>query len=182
MRKPRSFRPTADPLESRMVPSSVTVAMRAAHLGSFHPRLQLHTPFARTFAGTVAGLTGASISSTRTAAPRTGLNIGSNALLAGRNGPIGNGLQSTLLDNVATTRTSTGVTTASNSRGAFGGLAFNSPPGTITGLTFNSAPGAITGLTTAGTTVVSGGLVSNPFTTTGINGVTINTGTGTVRF
>ena len=144
MRKPRAFRPSADPLETRMVPSSVTVAMRAAHLANFRPALQLHSPFALRFSGGVPSPGSGFLSATRTATGTAGTNLlGSGGLFGGRFSPLPNPLSTTI-------RTSTGVTNLNNPATGFGaGLTFpNAVPGAISGLTFrNAVPGAISGLT-----------------------------------
>jgi hypothetical protein len=195
MRKPRAFRPTADPLETRMVPSSVTVAMRgAAQLANFHPALQFSTPSLRFAPGTVGA---GQLTASRVATGVSG--FGSNSLLTGRNGPIGNGPVTGLINSI-TTRTSTGVTTfntatqgvtpgftstdagrrgpigngpvtalinSTTTRTSTGVTTFNNVNGGGTTGTFGSAPGVITGLT---------------FNTPpgAITGMTLNTPTGSV--
>jgi len=186
MRKPRAFRPTADPLETRMVPSSVTVAMRAAQLANFHPNLQLNTPFAHAF-GAPGGVSGGFISATRatTAATNRNLgNLGAGSLLAGRGGPFGVPFSS--LVNATTIRTSTGVANVAR-LGTGTGLTFsNATPGAISGLTFsNSVPGAISGLTFANSLVSTAQnnstfLPGSAFS--GINGFSFNNGNGMFGF
>jgi hypothetical protein len=104
MRTKRTFRPTADGLESRDVPAAVGIASRIAHFHQMGVASRLSTPFAHaTTLGTAGFARTLSISRTATAARTSpfGGNAGLN-LLASRlgNNPLGSLLNTNQLNSL----------------------------------------------------------------------------------
>jgi len=182
MRKPHAFRPAADPLESRTVLSSVSVAMHAAQLGAFHPPLQINSSPRTLRAGLPAPTGGATVAPRVATTPSAGL--GTNALLAGRTGPFGTLPSNSLAGNSLTNNINNGFFTTANNpnfglatTGVSNGLAFNNGlglPGNLGSLAFNN--GASTGLAFNNGL----GLPGNSAGLGGATGLNVNNGLGTL--